>query len=164
MGIPNGKKFDLFPGVLRPRDVVGRVVEDPRRESQELGGALTLLQLPRRSPLGLGCHSWGPPSLPAAPPLAPGTHPPQGWAPCHPPDGTTRGWDMGVGWGGLGQATGAGHPGLRTDGLVSLPSRGFLGTGPGQTLRMTELGFMTSPCGGQKSNESEVPRQVPSLL
>ena len=50
-------------------------------------------------------------------------------APCHPPGGSSRGWGMGVSEGGLGQATGFGHPGLETDGLVSVRSTGCLWAG-----------------------------------
>ena len=58
---------------------------------------------------------------------------------------------MGLGWRGLGQATGAGPPGLGTDELASVPSTGCLGHMGGRPLRMTKLVFMTSPCSGQKS-------------
>lgn len=90
MGIPNGNKFDLFPGVLRPRDVVGRVVEDPRRESQELGGALTLLQLLRQSPRGWAATRGVRPASQLLPlwPLAAGLATHQ----MAPPEAGTWGW------------------------------------------------------------------------
>lgn len=77
-------------------------------------------------------------------PLAPT---PWGWAPCHLPDGTSRGWDMGV--------REKGRPGYRswaqgpgTDGLASIPSTGCRGQGGVGPLLTIKLGFKISPCGG----------------
>lgn len=66
MGVPEGKKFELVPGVLRPAGVAGKTVEDPYCHSG-MG-----VQLPRQSS-GAGLLM-GQSSLPAVPLLALGTH------------------------------------------------------------------------------------------
>ena len=132
----------LVPSILKAAGAAGRGVEDPDRLSR-----VGRYSSSDRA-LGLAC-SWGPPSLPAAPLLAPGTHtlgvgtlPPARWH--------QQRLGHGGGWRGLGQATGAGHPGLGTDGLAAMPSTGCLGAGWGQPLLMTKLGFSISWCGGRR--------------
>lgn len=104
-------KEDLYclPEVRRDSDPAAAPQTEPRGGAAALGVSPASQLLP----------SW---------PLAPT---PWGWAPCHPPDGTRRGWGVG---GGGGQPTGSEHPSLGTDGLVSVPSTGCLGAHWGQQL------------------------------
>ena len=96
MVIPNEKKLKLLFGVSRPTSMAGR---DGRpslyfSENRE-EGALRRCS----SPDGVSGRAAACGASPASQllPSGPLVATPWGWAPCHPPDGPSRGWVLGAG-------------------------------------------------------------------